>query len=253
VLHAYTRGQGRPLVLVHGFTQSGQAWGELGDALASGYTTIALDAAGHGRSASIQAGLPDGADLMVEAVRDGGTGPAIWLGYSMGGRFALHVALRHPEAVERLVLVSATGGIDDPAERAERRQGDEALAARAEEEGVEPFVRWWLAQPLFSTLPAGAAAIDSRLGGSAAGLASSLRRAGAGTQEPLWGRLGELTMPVLVVAGELDHKYVDLADRLVTTIGTNARTAVISGAGHACHLEQPARFLEVVGPFLAGS
>jgi 2-succinyl-6-hydroxy-2,4-cyclohexadiene-1-carboxylate synthase len=253
VLHAYTRGLGRPLVLVHGFTQSGEAWGELGDALASGYTTIALDAPGHGRSASIEAGLPDGADLMVEATRDAGAGRAMWLGYSMGGRFALHVALSHPEAVERLVLVSATGGIDDPTERAERRQGDEALAARVEEEGVEPFVRWWLAQPLFSTLPAGAAAIESRLGGSAAGLASSLRRAGTGTQEPLWGRLGGLAMPVLVVAGELDRKYVDLGDRLVTAIGSNARLAVIAGAGHACHLEQPARFLEVVGPFLVGS
>jgi len=246
VLHAEICGKGDPVVLLHGFTQSARSWGPILPALASSHTVIALDAPGHGHSAAVAADLPAGADLMVEAAG----GSAAWVGYSMGGRFALHVATRHPNAVTRLVVVSATGGIDDPADRAARRQSDEALAARAEAEGVAAFVEWWLDRPLFATLPRAAASVESRLGGTGAGLASSLRLAGAGSQEPLWSELGQLDMPVLVVAGGLDDAYLAHGRRLVESIGTNATLAVIPGAGHACHLEQPAAFLEVVSPFL---
>jgi len=248
-LHVETWGHGDPLILVHGFTQSAQAWGRLGDDLGRRHRVIALDAPGHGGSAAVRADLTAGADLMAAGVRE----RAAWAGYSMGGRYALHVALRHPEQVERLVLISATAGIDDPAERAVRRRSDAALADRIEKEGLEPFLRWWLAQPLFSTLPPEAAELDSRLGGTATGLASSLRLAGTGTQEPLWDQLDRLSMPVLVVAGELDEKYVQLARRLVAGIGSGARLAVVPGAGHACHLEQPDLFGRVIGPFLDGN
>jgi 2-succinyl-6-hydroxy-2,4-cyclohexadiene-1-carboxylate synthase len=247
-LHAETWGRGDPVVLVHGFTQSGRAWGSIGAALGKRHQVTAVDAPGHGGSADIQASLKAGADLMAAAI----PAPAAWLGYSMGGRYALHVALQHPDQVARLVLVSATAGIDDAVERAARRRSDEALAAQVEEEGLEPFVRRWLEQPLFATLPPEAAELESRLTGTAAGLANSLRLAGTGTQQPLWDRVSNLTMPVLVVAGELDTKYVQLAERLAATIGSTARLAVIAGAGHACHLERTDRFLAVVQPFLDG-
>lgn len=185
---------------------------------------------------------------MAEAVATGG--PASWLGYSMGGRYALHVALRRPDVVERLVLVSTTAGIEDPSERAARRHADDSLAARIEAEGLEPFLRWWLGQPLFVSLPREAAEIESRLDGSPAGLASSLRLAGTGTQEPLWARLSGLSMPVLVIAGELDSKYRDLAHRLGRAIGEGATVRIIEGAGHACHLEKPGPFVEAVTGWL---
>jgi 2-succinyl-6-hydroxy-2,4-cyclohexadiene-1-carboxylate synthase len=164
----------------------------------------------------------------------------------------LHLALQHPEAVSRLVVVSASGGIDDADERAARRASDEEIARRVERDGVDTFVRWWLERPLFATLPPGAAALGSRLGGNAAGLASSLRLAGAGSQEPLWDRLASLTMPVLVVAGALDEAYATRAVRLGAAIGANARVAILDGAGHACHLEAPDEWSAAVEPFLAG-
>ena len=248
-LHCETRGHGAPLVLVHGFTQSSRTWGTVGEGLARGYRVIAVDAPGHGRSATVAADLPSGADLMVAAA---GAAPATWLGYSMGGRYALHVALRHPASVRRLVLVSATAGIEDPEERAQRRHSDEALAARLETEGLEPFLRWWLSQPLFATLPTEAADLEGRLEGTSAGLAASLRLAGTGSQEPLWAALPGLGMPVLVVAGALDSKYVALAERMAATI-PGADLAVIADAGHACHMERPEDFLRVVTRWLAGS
>jgi 2-succinyl-6-hydroxy-2,4-cyclohexadiene-1-carboxylate synthase len=247
VLHRETWGQGDPVVLIHGFTQSAGSWGRVGDALGREHTVIALDAPGHGRSANVITDLPAGADLMAAA-----GGPGSWLGYSMGGRYALHVALRHPRLVGRLVVVSATGGIDDPAERAARHHADQALADKVEAEGVAAFVRWWLQRPLFASLPAGAAALESRMGGTAAGLASSLRLAGTGTQHPLWADLDRLAMPVLVVAGEQDGTYLQHGRRLVESIGANARLAVILHAGHACHLERPEAFVAEVLPFLRG-
>jgi 2-succinyl-6-hydroxy-2,4-cyclohexadiene-1-carboxylate synthase len=247
VLHAEISGKGDPVVLIHGFTQSARSWGTVGAALAEAHTVIVLDAPGHGQSAAITADLPTGADLMAQA-----GGEASWLGYSMGGRYALHIALRHPHLVRRLVVVSATGGIDDSAGRALRREADEALAVRVEADGVAPFVAWWLERPLFATLPPGAAALESRLGGSASGLASSLRLAGTGTMEPLWAQLHRLAMPVLVVAGSNDDAYLAHGRRLVECVGANAALAIVPNAGHACHLEQPEAFLEIVRPFLDG-
>ncbi len=234
-------------MLLHGFTQSAGSWAPLAERLSGTHEVIAVDAPGHGGSAEVGAGLWEGADLIAEA---GGRG--CYVGYSMGGRFGLHVALAHPEVVERLVLVSTTAGIDDPAERTERAASDEQIARRVERDGVPAFLDWWLARPLFATLSAEAAALDSRLGGSAAGLASSLRLAGTGVQEPLWGRLGEISVPVLVVAGELDPAYLARAHRLVAAIGSNASLSVVAGAGHACHLERPDAWLAALGAFLAG-
>jgi 2-succinyl-6-hydroxy-2,4-cyclohexadiene-1-carboxylate synthase len=241
------------VVLVHGFTQTARSWSPIAAALGENHAVVALDAPGHGGSSAIEADLREGARLMVEAAAKAATPPAAWVGYSMGGRYALHVALADPEAVERLVLVSATAGIDDPSERAERRSRDEELAIRIESEGVDMFVDWWLQLPMFRTLPPDAASRSDRVTNTSAGLASSLRRAGAGTQSPLWDRLSGLRMPVLVVAGALDAAYVAHAHRLVDAIGTNAAMAVIEDAGHACHLERPAAFIDLVTPFLAGT
>ena len=249
MLHTEERGNGARLALVHGFTQSGRAWGPVGDDLARHYRLLAMDAPGHGRSSDVRVGLRDGADLMAAAVLPGG--PATWLGYSMGGRYALHVALQHPEVTRGLILVSTTAGIDDPSEREDRRRSDEVLAARLESEGLEAFLRSWLDQPLFATLPREAAQIESRLEGTSSGLASSLRLAGTGSQEPVWDRLGQLNMPVLVIAGGLDGKYRALAERLGEAIGPNADVRVIEGAGHACHLEKPEEFVDIVTGWLS--
>ena len=247
MLSTVERGEGPPVVVVHGFTQSAGSWWPLVAPLETRHRVVAVDAPGHGGSAEVAAGLAEGADLMVAAA----PGPAAWVGYSMGGRFALHVAVRHPDAVTRLVLVSATAGIVDDGERAARARSDTALARRVESEGVETFLRWWVSQPLFASLPSEAALVEDRVAhATAAGLASSLRLAGTGSQQPLWDALPDLDMPVLVVAGEHDKKYVALAEQITEAVGANARLQLIPGAGHACHLERPDEFIGAVAEFL---
>ena len=247
MLSTVERGEGPPVVLVHGFTQNAGSWWPLVEPLERTNRLVAVDAPGHGGSAGVEAGLEDGADLMVGSV----PGPAAWIGYSMGGRYALHAALRHPGAISRLVVVSATAGIEDPRERSERRRADASLAERVGTEGVEKFITWWTRQPLFATLPPEAAGAQDRVAhATASGLASSLLLAGTGSQEPLWAALPAMTMPVLVVAGALDEKYVAIGERMVEAVGPNARLHVIPDAGHACHMEAPREFVRVVKVFL---
>jgi 2-succinyl-6-hydroxy-2,4-cyclohexadiene-1-carboxylate synthase len=229
------------IVLVHGFTQTSACWAPVDEDLAADHELVLVDAPGHGASALAQLDLWESGRAVAEA---GGEGT--YVGYSMGGRICLHAALARPEAVRRLVLVSATAGIDDPDERTDRRRADNQLADHVVELGIEPFVDEWLNQPMFATLPPERAHRRARLANTAAGLASSLRLAGAGTQEPLWDRLADLHIPVLVTAGALDAKYAALAERLAATIGADAELAVIDGAGHTVHLEQPAAFLSVL-------
>lgn len=238
-----------PVVLLHGFGQNGRCWGPFGEALAVAHEVDALDLPGHGAAAVIEADLPTTADLVADSIR--AARPAIVIGYSMGGRAALHVALAHPRKVAGLVLISATAGITDDDERAARVAADEALAAAIEADGVDAFVERWLALPLFAGLPPEMRFDDERRTNSARGLATSLRRAGTGTQEPLWGRLADLTMPVLLLAGAEDEKFTAIARHMAEAIGPNAALVVVDGAGHSVHLEQPTMTAAIVNDWMA--
>lgn len=234
-----------PLVLLHGFGQTARCWGAVGTDLALDHPVTRPDAPGHGDAARVQADLVTTAGLLAAT-----GGRAIYVGYSMGARMALHVAVHHPEMVERLVLVGGTAGIEDRDDRAARQDQDRQNAARLRVEGVEAFFATWFDQPLFAGLPAEARFLDERRRNTAEGLASSLEQAGTGSQYPLWDRLSELEMPVLVMAGARDERYAALAARMADTIGGNAEVALVPEAGHTAHLERPEAFLAVLRPWL---
>jgi len=214
--------------------------------LATDHEVVRVDAPGHGKSSDMHADLWAGGRLIADR-----GGPATYLGYSMGARFVLHLALARPELTQGLVLVGGTGGIDDPAARADRKRADAARADQLERDGLPSFLDDWLAQPLFAGLPAAAQFRDERVHNTVEGLAESLRLASTGSQEPLWSRLAGLDMPALVVAGADDAKFRAEAERLTSSIGPNATTALVPGAGHAAHLEQPDAFLAVLRNWLA--
>jgi 2-succinyl-6-hydroxy-2,4-cyclohexadiene-1-carboxylate synthase len=227
-----------PIVLLHGFSGTHRTWDRV-IALLDGerYRPLALDLRGHGAARDAR---PIGFAECIGDVLAATPGRFALAGYSMGGRLALQVALAAPERVSRLVLVGATAGIEDDAERAERRASDEALAARVAQGSIEDFVATWRDQPLFAGDPAWVAEdarVDQRRNDPAA-LAAVLRGLGTGAMTPLWDRLGELTMPVVLVVGERDAKFRALAERMAARL-PHARTVVAPGAGHAAHLEAP--------------
>jgi 2-succinyl-6-hydroxy-2,4-cyclohexadiene-1-carboxylate synthase len=189
-------------------------------------------------------------DACVDAVRRAAAGGAV-VGYSMGGRIALHAAVRDPTAFRALVLVGATPGIDDELDRHSRRAADATLADWIETQPIESVVEHWQSQAIFSTQSPELVAAQrrGRLSHRPHELAAMLRATGQGALEPLWDELPRLRLPVLAVTGERDAKYAALADRIAAAM-PNARTAMIPGAGHAAHLEEPDAFSALLADFL---
>jgi 2-succinyl-6-hydroxy-2,4-cyclohexadiene-1-carboxylate synthase len=244
-------GEGTPVGLLHGFTQNAAAWGRFEEILSASHRVNAVDLPGHRGSSDLRADLWQTAELVCRSC-----GPCDYIGYSLGGRVLLHAALSRPDAVRRAVLIGATAGIDDDNERAARIASDDLLASEldasaGDDRKLEEFLTRWIAGPLFAGLTEDAACISARMENTGPGLASSLRLCGTGRQEALWGRLGELTMPVLVLAGERDERFRLLGRRLADAIGGNATFAVVAGSNHACQLERPVETAEMIEDFFA--
>ena len=256
-LSYFAAGDGVPVTLLHGFTQSGRSWREVIGHMPEGFRWIVPDLRGHGETQ-----IWRGAACTMDACTDDLV--KLWdelnvekthlVGYSMGGRLALHIAARRPERLLSLVTVGAHAGLEESA-RDGRRRGDEALAERIEREGVEAFVDYWASQPLFAGLerrgPAYLAEIRAeRLRNHAAGLECSLRGMGAGVMEPVWDDLAQLSLPCTFVAGQLDHGYVASARRLAART-PNGRFEIVPRAGHAVHQERPEAFARILATHLA--
>jgi len=246
-----------PLLLLHGFTGCGLAWEEAAALLAEPAWIVAPDLPGHGESvAPASACTFDATAKAVEASLDAaGITRCDLHGYSMGGRFALYFAVTRPARVRRLSIESASAGLATTAEREARMRADEDLARLACEEGIERFVDRWERTPVLaglSRLPAGERERlrGQRLRNDVHGLAASLRGMGTGAQPYLGERLTELTMPVLVMTGEGDTKFCSLARDLASAIG-DCRLALIPGAVHTPHLEQPYRWAAALDCFIA--
>ena len=253
-----SRGAGSPLLLIHGFTGRGTSWGHHATAFARHRRVISVDLPGHGRSgipsdpgrASVERTADDLA-VILDRVR---ATPADVIGYSLGARVALRLAIVHPSAIRRLVLESPSAGLPTEPERSARRAADAALADRLERDGIEAFVDEWERQPVFASqrhLPAATAVRlrSERLRNRPAGLAASLRGAGQGVMVPLHDRLGEVRAPTLVIAGALDPAGCARADVVAAAI-PDARLVVLAGAGHTPHLETPTAFRSLALAFL---
>lgn len=247
-----------PLVLIHGFTGQAEVWSGIQSIFSEFLACHAIELPGHGVYTDLNDAAAftfSGASTRIihEFTERGLQRVNLW-GYSLGGRMAMHVALSNPECIDFLILESSSPGLADPAERQARVQSDEELAQRIESEGVESFVDYWINQPLFASqklLPPAKQELGRRLRlqGTATGYAAALRAFSVGRQEPLHNRLRELTMPVLVIAGELDQKYRELGAYMADSI-PNAQFRIISGAGHAPHWERPAETASAVAEFI---
>ena len=257
-LNVHVQGAGEPLLMIHGFTGSIEAWGEeLISGLAGAYQVMAVDLLGHGESDISEAPERYRAHELVrdlEQVLDAmAVERARWLGYSMGGRIALAAAATAPTRVSGLVLESASPGLATEQERRARRRADEALAEGILLGGMEAFVDHWMGLPLFATqgkLPPRVleANRERRLRNRPEALAACLRGMGTGAQPSFWESLSGIDVPTLLLAGEEDGKFTriarDMADRMPRSV-----LRIVPKAGHAIHLENPFAWLAAVRTF----
>ena len=228
------------VVFVPGYMQRGEAWAPVARRVAERYPTVCLDFRTH----TFEERLAELADAAPH-------GSAV-VGYSMGGRLALHLAAREPERFAALITVGASAGIEDPDARRARREADEALAARIESQPIERTVEQWERLPVFAGQPEELveAQRPGRLSHRPGDLAALLRSAGQGALEPVWERVPSFAAPLVAVAGERDARYVEAARRLAA-LAPRGRAAVVPGAGHAAHLERPSLVADLVLAALA--
>lgn len=238
-LATLTRGTGTPVTFLHGFTQTKESWLPVIDSLHVSVEAALLDCPGHGESPVEGRTLEQSAEDVANSMK-----PGVLVGYSMGARIALHTALQSPHNVQALVLVSGTPGLRTKSERDDRKNSDNALAQYIEEIGVDTFIPEWLSNPMFQRLPMELADIPRRCSNSARGLADSLRFAGTGTQASLWDQLPSLTMPVLVITGDNDEKFTEIARQMASAI-SHVEHRIMNDVGHTCHLEDVSQFVDV--------
>lgn len=252
-------GSGPPLLLIHGFTGRGSNWAPLLTELRRVATTVVVDLLGHGNSDSPtdpeRHAVERQAADMAAILRRLRLAPATVMGYSMGARVALRLAVSTPNVVSRLILESPSAGIADPDIRSARRASDEELAQLAERDGIAAFVARWESLPIFASEQSLPSEVRTRhhaerLRCRPHALAASLRGAGQAAMEPLHGRLGSVAAPTLVIAGELDDVGLPRAESIARGI-RGGELAVVSDAGHAPHREQPAAVTGLVLDFLA--
>ena len=252
-------GQGKePLLLLHGFTGSSQNWEPILPLLTAVGPAMTVDLLGHGRSAApndpTRYRMETAAADLAALINDVTEPPVDLLGYSMGGRLALYLAIHYPQLVKRLILESAAPGLASEAERQARRQQDESLASWLEESGITAFVDRWEKLPLWASQaqlqPEKRALLrQQRLQNNPVGLANSLRGMGSGAQPNLWPLLAELDRAALLIVGELDQKFVAINQAMVAQL-PQAELAIVPNAGHTVHLERPLAYAHLCNTFL---
>ncbi len=246
-----------PLCFLHGFLGAGKDWERVATTLAERFYCILPDLPGHGANTHLDVDAP----LSFETLNEGlltllntlDLQKTHLVGYSMGGRAALFFAVHHPARVLSLTLESASPGITDPVERRTRAGEDDARANAIRVDGVEAFVDHWYTLPLFRSLNAYPAVraeiIARRKHNDPAWVVKAISALSPGRQPPVWDQVSDLDLPVLLVTGALDEKYVALGNQMAARM-PHARLEVVPAAGHTVHAEQPEQFFCVLENFL---
>ncbi len=246
------------IVFLHGFTGSVETWQPVFQYLQGRFKMIAVDLTGHGKSAvpiepecySMNEQIADLEELFDQL----GLETFALVGYSMGGRIALAYTIRYPKRVKALILESASPGLKTELERAERRETDQKLAEKILTEGLLAFVNFWESIPLFDSqkklsVERQKMIRQERLSQSETGLANSLLGIGTGSQPSYWNNLSSITLPVFLVTGEIDMKFVNIAREMEKYLPT-VDHQTIKGAGHAIHVEKPTLFATMIEKYL---
>ena len=240
------------VLFLHGFMGSASDWDSIKIGLGGTYFSLAVDLPGHGSATGLAEGaytMESAAHALIEVLDRRGVKQCAIVGYSMGGRLALYVALHFPERCRLLVLESASPGLATAQQRRARREVDEDRAARLEREDLDIFLKEWYRQPLFSSLARHEGLVEAliarRRTNDPQELARSLRGMGTGSQPSLWERLATLRVSTVALAGALDPKYVKIAEQMAELNG-QIRVHVVPDAGHNVHLEQPHRYITLL-------
>ena len=241
------------IVALHGFTGSVKTWEKVAQKIED-VRFIAIDLIGHGKTSSPTDislyTMEVQVNLLHQCLQQITSEPFHLLGYSMGGRVALSYAVKYPHGIKSLILESASPGLEMEDARIERRANDNKLAQKIIHEGIVSFIDFWENIPLFRTqkmLPKEVqqSVREERINQQSIGLANSLLGMGTGQMPSVWHALKELQMPVILITGAIDGKFVEIAGKM-KKVNNSFTHVTIPECGHAIHVENPEKFATIV-------
>ena len=229
------------IVFLHGFLGSQLDLQPIAKPLQISTGTLCLDLPGHGQSIDLPAetySFVGAANFILTQIAHLPK-PALY-GYSMGGRLALYLGLTHPDRFSHLFLESTSPGLHTKADRTDRRTQDAKLAAELNR-NFPAFLESWYNAELFTTLrdhPSFPELLDRRHTNHPTELAKALQGMGTGSQPPLWKKLKAVPIPIDLLVGTQDWKFLTLNQQMART-APNARLNIVPGVGHNTHIESP--------------
>lgn len=237
---------------------SGSDWLPIARQIGNRAYSILPDLPGHGHNINRDFHLPLSFDLLAAELADLiehlGFESLDLVGYSMGGRLALYFALQYPHKVRNLILESANPGIILEKDREDRRAVDLTRAQEILTAGMASFVDHWYQMPLFQSLEDHRARLDrliiARKKNHPHWIARVIQELSPGNQPHVWNQLHLLNMPVLLIAGAKDIKYIHITKKLAAAL-PQASLSIMDKAGHNCHFENSQEFSQVLQSFLS--
>jgi 2-succinyl-6-hydroxy-2,4-cyclohexadiene-1-carboxylate synthase len=245
-------GRDRPTVFLHGFAGSPESWSRVFERLPSNRVRLGVRLPGHHPRAPVTADSFEAAvDALAAALAAESPDAAHLVGYSLGGRVALGITVRHPALVRRLTLIGAHPGLPTAQARQQRRQADAAWTRLLRSRGIEAFVDTWERQPVFATQQSMGAELLAmqrrvRLSHDPRQLADAMDILGLGAMPDWTPHLPALRLPVQLVIGERDEKFGRLAEQMAQQL-PNVTVHRARDAGHNVVLEAPERIAEILG------
>lgn len=258
IIHYELRGEpSRPkLLFLHGFMGCGSDFTATIDALLPDFYCLTLDLPGHGQTqvdGAVRYDMEVLAPTLLNLLHQLNFAPCHLVGYSMGGRLALYLSCLFAQKFLSVLLVSASPGLENESERFLRRHQDAVFADVLDSEDWPTVLKQWYEQPLFATFKTCKsfnAIFQRRLQNCPHQLAQALQALGTGAQPSLWSALPSLQMPVTLVVGALDLKFVQINQRMAAQIPL-ALLQVVPGCGHVVHAENLAAFIAVLQAHLS--
>ena len=241
------------VLFLHGFMGNCHDFAEA-IALLPQFCCLAIDLPDHGKTKTLETNyqMSDVAEAIIILLQKLDFKPCTLVGYSMGGRIALYLAIYFPQYFCGLVLESASAGLPTQPERDRRMAKDAQLARQLESTSFTNFLQRWYANPLFDSFrnhPRYQEAIIKRANNNPQQLARSLRQIGLGSQPNLTPLLGQIQLPIMIIVGELDHKFVAIGQKIAHSC-PHIHLKIVDNTGHNVHFEQSEQFAKLLLHFL---
>jgi 2-succinyl-6-hydroxy-2,4-cyclohexadiene-1-carboxylate synthase len=262
--------QGNPdkllIIFLHGFMGNIYEFNQAIELLSEDFYCLTLDLPGHGETKVLSSEehytMQNTAQALIELLDKlniyNKYNKCFLVGYSMGGRLALYLALHYPERFAKVLLESASPGLATELERLERIKKDEQIARKLvrtlEVRDFLNFLSHWYEQPIFGSIknhPAYSQMIQLRVQNNPSELAKSLRFMGTGCQPSLWEKLKDNKNPLYLLVGEKDEKFVAI-NKEMTNVCNFCQLNIISNAGHNIHFENTSEFVNNIKSFFIG-